>query len=102
MDCGICPLSDAHLLTVESDGGSCVCVLSVLEPVQDGGLAAAVQPDHDAVVAAAAPEAHEGRHEGLLAHVRPHGGALPLLLSRGPVHSSLTAQLLVQDLSCSC
>ena len=71
-------MTSAHLLTVESNGWSSVCVLSILEPVQDGCLATAVQPDHDAVVAAAAAEADQGGHQGLLAHVRPHAGALLL------------------------
>ena len=71
-------MSSSHLLTVESDGGSSVSVLSILEPIQDGGLAAAVQPDHDAVVAAAAAQAHQRGHQRLLAHVRPHAGALLL------------------------
>ena len=63
-----------YLLAVEADGGDGVGVLAVLEPVKDGGLAAPVQPDHDAVVAAAGAQGDEALQRGapLLAHARTH------------------------------
>ena len=63
-----------YLLAVEADGGDGVGVLAVLEPVEDGGLAAPVQPDHDAVVAAAGAQGDEALQRGapLLAHARTH------------------------------
>ena len=63
-----------YLLAVEADGGDSVGVLAVLEPVEDGGLAAPVQPDHDAVVAAAGAQGDEALQRGapLLAHARTH------------------------------
>ena len=53
-----------HLLTVEADGGGGVCVLPMLEPVEDGGLATAVKPNHHTVVAAAAAQADQASQGG--------------------------------------
>ena len=44
-------LLGSYLLTVEADGGDCVGVAAVLEPVEDGGLPTPVQPQEDTVVA---------------------------------------------------
>ena len=43
----------------------------MFQPVEDGGLATAVQPNHHTMVASTAAQAHQARHETLL----PDGGA---------------------------
>ena len=40
-----------YLLAVEADGGDGVGVAAVLEPVEDGGLPTAVQPQEHTVIA---------------------------------------------------
>ena len=71
---------NVYLFTVESYRWHGVGVLAILESVEDGGLPTSVKPDHHAMVASAAAEAHEALKR-LLAHSSTHDGCLSKLFS---------------------
>ena len=49
-------LDNVYLFTVESYCGDCVCVLSILESVEDSCLSAAIQANHHTMIASARAE----------------------------------------------